>query len=314
MTELLDALLLDLLNFPVRINGIATDVGVLGDDDTPVFKAVTVKQPIITGCNEGGELAFLQTISWLYVLYKEAGRDTLGFVLAKSGLYKLNEDRYCENHIRLIDRMRTYFQHNLNPNRKEDRLKTEDVEGWFTAQSGGSFPADDTLWLKCLHSITCDAHKCLEIIESILKSIEADEFRDVIIEDWKQKNRLLQPHELDPLVQEVAAEIGRDDLMDIEVAIALRKKNERDWLQSLKLVTENKDQKEEARKLIFATIVGMARRHPLLPSEIAERFNIPAGDSRLDKLGRIALDIWMSEPCSGAELLEKLAPLNEKKL
>ncbi len=308
----LEPLLIKLIERPARINSIAGGVGVSDTTTGLLFQEVTVGVPKLTGNNEGLELAFLQTVSWLYVLYKESGRDRLEFVLTKGALYGLNTDSWCEKHIRFVDRLRTYFQHNLNRSRKDDRATEELVQKWLKGQCDGSLPTGDELWLRCVMGLVVDAEHCLETVESVLSSIETDEFRDVILEDWAQKSKNLQAHEFDPLIQEIAAEIGRDDLMELDIAVSVRKKYAGDWTQSLKHVMKNKDQKEEAKKYIYATLVTLAQRHPLLPGEIAARFGIPAGDTRLAKLGRIALDIWVANPCSPEELLDKLTPFAQR--
>jgi hypothetical protein len=271
--------------------------GIEGIDD--VFGTITLRMPKFNPA----ELGFLRTVSWLYVLYYEAGKVNIEFISERFSAYKLDPNNELNRHIVTIQRLRTYSQHNLNPNKLQSRNIQEYCEQWLKNNCGTPVPEDDDHWETCLTCILNEAFNFLSAIRDCIRSIEQDESLEQIIYEWDiARKRYHPPHEFDELIKEIAADMGRENLD----ATRLRKRFYDAWVKELGVLQGNYNFKVEARKLIeHALLDKMTPMLPITGRDILRKLDIPPGP-QVGNLLEQARIIYNNEHCSRDELLEKL--------
>lgn len=263
----------------------------------PVFKEL-YNIPFNFTCYEAG---FLRTVSWLYMLYYEAGRGEIEYLIEKIKVYDKTGDNNKNSHYKDIRILRTSFQHNFNPeNSKYTSYKTI-TDNWFLKTINSHTPSMDDEWRLSLEKLIDNAKEFLINLDDVVNNIGSDEFKNSIIDDWNYKSlRNFQPHDFDAIIQIVLQEFG---MVHFD-ALKFRKQNFETWSQELKALTGNFDFNVEAKKLIERDILTK----PVLPitgSEIIQIFNIQPG-LRVKEMIETARKIYLSKPCNREELILKL--------
>ncbi len=243
----------------------------LSKDGSGVFADVSLKKPRF----EPAELGFILTVSWLCVMYFEAGKVDVLFLNRKLEVYGIAQDGSCEQHYELVRQLRTYHQHNLDLTENRNRQIQETCENWLRSQCGSPIPGNEEQWGKCLISILTDARAFLNSLRDCVRQIEKDDSRDAIVEEWDcLRKRFHPPHEFDKLIEVVAADIGRDKL-DI---VRFRKKYYSDWVKELELLDGTYDFKQEGRRLIeHAFMESLTPSLPITGKDIMKEFGLGPG-------------------------------------
>jgi hypothetical protein len=78
-----------------------------------VFREISLEMPKFVPA----ELGLLRTVSWFYVLYYEAGKVNVEFLREKFSTYNIDPRDDLSTHLRNTQHLRTFFQHNLYPDR-----------------------------------------------------------------------------------------------------------------------------------------------------------------------------------------------------
>ncbi len=131
-------------------------------------------------------------------------------------------------------------------------------------------------------------------------SISEDEFVDIIIRDWiNLQNRDHRLNDFETVFDEVSNECGIDYVNGNKFC----KKHIESWRESLRLLKEGYDFREETSKLIVNDLSSM-NLIPINGRDIMEEFNIsgPQVGMMLEK----ARDLFRHNPCSKAELIRRL--------
>ncbi len=211
-----------LLDFVKKIN----EEAVLLDEKLVVFEEIF--NCVINDSNY--ELGYKDTIAVLYKLYRECGRVSVNYLISKMNVYECNET-YVKNHILLIDKMRTFFYHNLILSSKHDKEIITICEKWFETNCNSKKPVEENEWGSCLNQLQLDSIECLNNIYTCVIAINRDyDFKDDIIEEWILKKNLDFPkHKCIPLVEEIAKSLGRD----IDYVLIVDK-NYSKWMKELK--------------------------------------------------------------------------------
>ena len=149
------------------------------------------------------ELAFENNINYFYGLFFERCAIYKSFILQKIKLYKLDYDKVFLN-INLIHSIRTYKNHTLNNNNKEDEKKIICVEEWHYNLTGSKEISDSKYSieraidlnskadiilnsiLKCVEKIDIDKERRNDIIEEML-ILKREYLPDYIIEEYFNK-------------------------------------------------------------------------------------------------------------------------------
>lgn len=264
-----------------------------------VFGPITLEKPKFSPA----ELGFIRLVSWLYVLYYDVGKVNVKFLVNRFSVYNLDIDDKLNNHLLNIKQLRTYLQHNLDPNVQHNLIIKDACEKWFRDQCGTPIPVEDQHWNICLIALLNENLKFLSALRNSIRSIEKDESKEQILTDWnflRKRNHL--PHEFDTLISKVAGDMGREKLDPIR----LRKRYYEKWIKELQLLQGNYNFEDEARKLIENVLLfEMTSILPITGKDIMDEFNILPGP-KVGHLLKVAYDIYSSEPCSHDKLLNEL--------
>lgn len=249
------------------------------------------------------ELGFLRTVSWLYALYVETAKVNIDFIIERFNAYGLDEDGRHSAHYVLVQKLRTYNQHNLDLTQPRNLRIQEDCEGWFSKQCGTPVPWDDGHWNNCLINILEEAVSFGEALLRCIRNIEADDSKDRILQEWEsRRERSHAPHEFDSLIEVVAADMGREHID----AVRLRKRFYDRWIKELELLDDGYDFGVEAQKLIEHAL--MSEVVPVLPitgKDVIATLGITPGPE-VGRVLELARTLYEEEPCSATQLLEKL--------
>lgn len=264
-----------------------------------VFEPVSLAMPKFAPA----ELGFLRLVSWLFVLYYEVGKVGVAFLGERLATYGLDPDGHLHTHRQLVQQLRTFLQHHLDPRKPHDRGIQGNCEQWLQEHCGTPVPGTDEQWKTCLLALLSEAHRFLEVLLQTIRNIEQDESREEICHAWLFRiQRYHPPHVFDELIAVVAVDMGRENLDPVRLRTRFYDK----WTQELALLQTDYDFEVEARKLIeYALLTAMARALPITGKDIMEEFTIPPG-SRIGELLERARRLYEAEPCSRPILLERL--------
>lgn len=270
-----------------------------------IFEDVSLEIPKLVP----SELGLLRIVSWFYVHYYEVGKVNVDFLSKYLGVYGLDPTGKLSQHLLLVDRLRTYFQHNLDLNKPRDRSIQQFCEEWFKNQCGTLRPDEDTEWFKCLLSFLQEGLEFFDSLLECIRRIERDESQEQILQNWHiRRSRHHPPHEFDELIHRVTADMGRDSL-DV---VKFRKRHYERWVKEIASLLGNYDFKVEARRLIEYTLLSdMMVVLPITGNDILNTFkNIEPGP-KVGKLLQEAKKIYENHPCTREELLKQLESLVE---
>lgn len=135
------------------------------------------------------ELAFIRTVSWLYVQFIEAGGINVHFLKKRFRPYGI-EDRNSDL-LDLVACLRTYYQHNLNYEVKRDIAIGDVCEEWFRRICGTAIPNEARHYELSLEHLLGSAIEFVAVCNSCLRRIEIDPDSDVVVDEWKRQRRLV---------------------------------------------------------------------------------------------------------------------------
>jgi hypothetical protein len=268
-------------------------------DGNRVFRDISLEKPGL----RPAELGLLRAVSWFYVLCNEAGTVNVEFLNERIHVYGVDSDE-TDDYLALVDRLRTYSQHNLNPSRPRDRDIQGSCETWFREQCGTSEPGDDDQWLCCLIGFLERTLQFFGALLRCIRGIEQDESREQILREWEfRHSRNHLPHEFDGLIAQVAADMGRPSLD----AVKLRKRYFEKWNATLDTLQGDYNFEIEARRLIeYAILNETTVVLPITGHDIMEAFEDVEPGPKVGELLKKAKALYEEEPCSRERLLAKL--------
>ena len=291
-----ETLMYELISLRQEINQLAQS---LINNQEAVFDELSLSMPKFIPA----ELGLLRTVSWLYVLYNEVGKPNVEFLVEKLSAYNMDPKKKNIMHFQTIHHLRTFFQHHLNPNEPRDARIQTACQQWFQQQCGTTLPREEEQWKNCLMGLLNEAVSFLRILEGCIDHIKNDESSTEILRQWEfRRTRYHPPPEFDRLIEEVAADMGRENIE----ATRLRKHFYDEWVKELELLQGNYDFKVEARKLIeHALLSETIAVLPITGHDIMETFNIKPGPQVGALLERAQI-FYQDQPCSREILLNKL--------
>lgn len=225
------------------------------------------------------------------------------FLFERFPAYGIDTEGDLYSHFRLVQKLRTFFQHNLDLSHIHDQETEEVCREWFLDACGTVSPDDDPAWSACLRELLTHALHFIRGLEACVRAIERDESRQLVIDQWIFRlERYHAPYQFDELIPVVAADMGRE-LID---PIRLRQRHYESWMMYLSQLRSNYEFGVEARKLIERTL--LTETHSILPIsgvDIMEVFGIPPGPKVGELLAK-ARQLYEERPCTREELLERL--------
>jgi len=260
-------------------------------------------QSLSIPCFVPSELGFLRTVSWLYVVLNEVGKIDIKYLKTKFVVYNLESKASISNFPQLVGSLRTYLQHNLNPEEDRNLAIQKFCEQWFSEQCKTPIPEDEEHWQRCLIGLLKEANIFFITILKCIRCVEADDSKTEILFDWKsRRERIHPPHDYDRLIELVIKDIGRDDL-DI---VRLRNRFYVEWEKELQIRNGLFDFNVEARKLIeHAILFKHTNVLPLTGHDIISILGIQPGPE-VGKILEEARVLFYEERCSREELLARL--------
>lgn len=251
------------------------------------------------------ELGFLLAVSWLYVLYYEAGKINIDFILGRFPIYKIDIDGKVAEHVYTVGRIRTYLHHNLDPDMKRDSMTQEVCQKWMKKQCNTSVPESEQEWFACLLAILEEAIACLKSLKECVREIERDENPESIILSWNALRERYHPAEqFDELITLVASDLGYEYAP--EDSARLRKRFYNKWIRELNKMPVGYDFSIEARKLIeFTLLYELTHVLPITSLDIIKELHIEPGPI-IEELLREARKLYDIEHLSRLALLERL--------
>lgn len=250
------------------------------------------------------ELAFFQTITWLYAFYYEVGGVTFRFLLDR--LRNLNVDKGQEyiSHYHDIRRLRTYLQHNLNLESTRNLELQRACENWFSSQCGSAIPYEDREWEKSLLGMLEAVIRFLEEVNRCIRDIEKDESCHIIVAQWTARiDRYHPKHHFEKVVEEVIYDFGQTWLDASEIT----NRNYDKWSKTLSSRSESYIFEAEARKLVEQTFLSeFDLPLPITGIHLMRELGIPPGEGlRMAMLE--AKSIYFNDPMPREELIRSLA-------
>lgn len=241
------------------------------------FRPISLRQPSMSIPVH----AFHTVVSWLYVLYQESGRTTYDFLNERAYALGLDPERMIAKHRTLVTTVRTYLQHNLDLSKPNDVAKRNYCLDWAceccqsSAVANDGWPTAAEGWSSLLNELLASTTRSLDIMQSALDAIAADDSRYDIVRVWEARSkRTPSPHEYDDIIKDAIATFGLAHLD----AIALRNKYCDSWNRKLALINDPFDFKEEARYLV-EHMLAVTESLPIRLSgeDIMREFGIPPG-------------------------------------
>jgi hypothetical protein len=264
-----------------------------------VFEIISLEMPKF----DPPEFGFFRVVSWLYVLYHEAGKIGVTFLSDRLHTYGFDADGHRSAHRRLVQQLRTFLQHNLDPREHHDKAVQDHCEAWLEVYCGTRVPGAHEQWQQCLLRLLEEALDFLNALLQTVRSIEQDDSREEICRAWQLRiERYHPPHAFDELIAIVAADMGRDHLDPKR----LRRQFYDKWTQELTLLTVGYEFAIEVRKLIeHALLTATTPVLPITGHDIMQELGIPPGPE-VGRLLQRARQLYDASPCSREMLLDQL--------
>jgi hypothetical protein len=264
-----------------------------------LFEPLSLPMPVF----KPAELGFLRATAWLYVLYFEAGRAGVPFLLGRFEAYNRDPSGKFRTHREKVNQLRTFLQHNTDPTTKHNQAIQFSCDEWFRVNCGTAVPSAEPHWQKCLVAILTAALEFFGALLQTLRDIEADESAGEILRSWNWKiERSYSPYEFDTLISKAANDMGREAID----ATRIRKPHFDRWIQQLMLLQDGADVESEARRLVEATLLTSVT--PLLPisgEDIIRELGVPPGPL-VGEMLRSAKKKYEANVYSKLDLLEQL--------
>lgn len=251
------------------------------------------------------ELAFIRTVSWLYVQFIEAGGINVRFLQKRFRPYGV-EDRNS-NLLDLVVCLRTYYQHNLNYEVKRDIAVVDVCEEWFRRVCGTAIPHEPRHYELSLEQLLGSAIEFVGACANCLRGIEIDPDSDVVVNEWRQQRRLdVQPEEFDAIVTAAARDLGMSQVDPVK----LRRRFYDQWRTKLQVLRDDSDIAFESRRLVEDALIKMDLASPPVTGSDILALGITPGP-RVGELLRLAHRWFADGVKAREEILQRLRDLIE---
>lgn len=264
----------------------------------PPFDAVGAVRPSIGN----PELTFLKVTFWLYIHYWESGKVSLGFLERQYPQLVGKSSLIIGEHRTDVQRLRTYFAHNLTSGSPTDRATFSHVLIWFEKACKKMFPEEEDDWNACLDSVCMNAACYFGELLNCVNAVKNSEARDEIVVEWAGRlDRHLDLYQMEEIVSVVVNDIGRQGLDPAR----LSRRHYDLWSKDLRHCSDDAEIKVEARRLIEATLLAGPTVLPIDGSDLLRELCLSPGP----EVGRMlskARKIYEENPCSAQGLIELL--------
>ena len=230
-----------------------------------------------------GEISFLRFVAWSYVLFFEAGRISIPFLLRSSGAYERQRAS-----MEMIHALRTWSFHNIGLDSDRDLRLSRQVDLWFHDCCGRVPPEDRTSWNACFDraSELVDEvlRQCQRAVADLLSAVDGQ----ALIDDLRHRlERSWAPDRFDALLGDVATRL------DVRVDVQKFRRSRLDqWRSFLLDLADDDDPINAVERLmerdLLEYIDGVL---PISGRDIMGRFDIPPGP-QVGAMLRIARELF----------------------
>ncbi|WAI02227.1 hypothetical protein [Methanogenium organophilum] len=218
------------------INSIVDEINKKGnsffDDEMLIVYPENLKCINFT-CFEG---AFFHVISGLYLKYidNKKSQENLKYLLEKTDIYGISPDINLRSHIKTIQTLRTFFQHDILKENKNNRSTKRKTYEWFQNQCGNDLPITENDWKLSLNSILDESSQFFLAILDCVMQISNDEEKKFILENWTTSLFPFSVHDVSEIVSEIFEEKGIEGVNSFNYT----KKNYQKFIRELKIYEE----------------------------------------------------------------------------
>lgn len=286
----LEASTLDVIKSIEKINSFSR---ALLPSRSDFFQRVSLSQPALGSTHE---LVFIRSVSWLYVLYFEAGRGSIKHLLRSNS--------HMRGHRDLVQALRTWSQHNLDPT----STRAADIESsctkWFLDECGTRIPREDAHWAVLCESLVGDAKAFLEDIVDVIAAIEESPGCSELVKDWQRSlSRDWPAHAYHEVIASAASDAGFDS---VDAARFYGRYGDT-LRQHLQLLDDDCDHEFEIRKVVEMRLVSETEATlPVTGQQIMEHFDLGPGPAVGELLGKARQIFSNLDRCDAQELLRLL--------
>jgi hypothetical protein len=157
------------------------------------------------------ELCLQRLISWAYMLFVEAAEPNLRIILKLAS--GLRQDLGTVSRTRIaVAALRTLEQHRLDAGSEHDGKTVDAASAWYEGACGRRQAEPEDVE-QCIGRLMLDVVAGLEAVVAFLRALAGDEFRDLIVRQWRDLAEKQWPkYRFEALVAEVLSGLGRADL------------------------------------------------------------------------------------------------------
>lgn len=248
------------------------------------------------------ELAFENNINYFYGLFFERCAIYKSFILQKIKLYELDYDKVFSN-IKLIHSIRTYKNHTLNSNNREDNNKIILVEEWHYNLTGSKKISDSKYCIERARDLNSKAEIILDSILKCVENIDIDKERrnDIIEEMLILKKKYLPDYIIEEYFNKTLNKVGMEldakkltKIYGCKIREKIELNSENIKIESIELWIED---------ILFSEKIVCC---PLGADRIMSEFGLEAG-KEVGKLKEIAVELYNKNKfLSEEELLDQL--------
>ncbi len=251
---------------------------------------------------DADEASFLRASAWCYLLFFEAGRISIPFLLNLNGF---SSEEFAKIHkitLRNIHALRTLLSHNLGFGDEHDLEIRKFASDWFVGTCGAVFPTNIVQWKSCCNRLFEDSGALIEYSSEVLSNCASAPERDIIFEKLRIRVQRDWPaSEYDKLVSDAAARIGESIN-----ARALREQRLNHWRKFVETLPDDADIVNEVMRIIESDVLDHFRtRLPITGQDLIVALDLAPGPHVRDALeiARREFDKGVRDPKTLIELV-----------
>ncbi len=256
------------------------------------------------------ETAFIRATSWLYCLYFEGGRVSIGFLRRLGEARQLVDRDAVEQHIEAVRCLRTELHHNLGFEDSDQHARSA-AESWRRKACDTAIPETRQQWRSCYKKLVGEAESILRTIKDLVRQLEADgDAASDSLDEWRRcLDRSWSAASFDPLIEDVARRLGRAALK----TVAFRNRHVDRWRKQLDLMEDGFDFEREATLLIEKTLLDDdACVLPVSGRDLMAELGLEQGPL-VGRLLEEARRFFLTQPVSREEVLAHMMDYYEKR-
>lgn len=218
------------------------------------------------------ELGVLRLSSWLFALHMESGKEALKYLVelfSRSGAVDVSE------HVAEIQALRTYFQHHLTQSTRDERIRVT-AELFLSTPGRGSTSGSVENWQAALDRLCVGAEEALTRIAEAAETALLDDGREAVASQWAMnKLRAIPAHEVDSLIEGLAAQMGLDALD----SKAFRERHLASWRKQLEVLNSGADPRKHLTGLIERELLNLSLLTPMpvTGEDVMDAFGLEPG-------------------------------------